>query len=177
MIAPLSKDQVRIRKNFDEIERVKKHLKTKQITVDGVIQSLQPCARVYLSADQDDIGTTTYIVQFDSESYDVGNNFDTTTSSFTAAIAGYYQVNASIYFEGADLGADVQYGLAIRKNANEYSRTIIHSSSATELSVVLSDIVPLAIGNTISLYYLSADSNVDIESGATFTFMSIRLVQ
>ena len=36
MLAPISKENVKIRKNFDEIERIKKHLKTKNITVDNL---------------------------------------------------------------------------------------------------------------------------------------------
>jgi hypothetical protein len=35
LLAPLSQDNVRIKKNFDEVERIKQHLKTKKITVDG----------------------------------------------------------------------------------------------------------------------------------------------
>jgi len=41
-------------------------------------------------------GTTTKVV-FDTESFDTNSNFDTSTSTFTPTVAGYYQVNACVF--------------------------------------------------------------------------------
>jgi len=137
----------------------------------------QPCARAYLSTDQDDIGTASRIVQFKSENYDVANNFDTTTSSFTATIAGYYQVNASVFFEATDMADGESMGIAIRKNNTEYSLATNASNGAIAICQTISDIIPLAVGDTLALYFYSTRSTADIKSGTAYTYMSIRLVQ
>lgn len=138
----------------------------------------QPCCRVYLSGDQDDPGAGSAIVQFDTESYDVASNFDTGTSSFTSTIAGYYQVNATIFYEAADLNDNEYVGVAIRKNSSEYSISLANAAGGTyDVCASISEIIPLAVGDTLSLYHYTSDANVDIESGAAYTTMSIRLVQ
>lgn len=43
------------------------------------------------------IGTTPTKVTFNSETYDVGNNYDAANSRFTAPIAGTYSFNAQVY--------------------------------------------------------------------------------
>lgn len=53
-------------------------------------------------------------VQFDSELYDTGSNYDNATNyRFTAPIAGFYQFNASVYL---NCSANAGYIIALRKN-------------------------------------------------------------
>lgn len=180
LLAPLSRNDVEIKKNFNEIERIKQHLKTKKVTVDGVIQSLQPCARVYLSADQDDLvnGAETKIL-LNTESYDVGSDFDTTHSSFTVPVTGYYQINASIRWEGTELVADKTYVIIIKKNEDTIIYNILHASVQFRLKGFLSDVIYLTIGDEITLWgkQNSGGNLIDINSGESVTFLSIRLVQ
>ena len=53
-------------------------------------------------------------VELDSESYDIGGDFDVGNYRYTAPVTGYYFVSAQIRFE--DVIADKAYDLAIYVN-------------------------------------------------------------
>jgi hypothetical protein len=57
-------------------------------------------------------------VQFNGETFDTDNCFDSTTNyRFTPTTAGYYQINASIYF---DNGSANYTSIFLRKNGSQY---------------------------------------------------------
>lgn len=60
-------------------------------------------------------------VKFQTEEYDSANCYDTTTSRFTPNVAGYYQINAEIRFDGI-MGTADELLVAIYKNGIEYRR-------------------------------------------------------
>lgn len=48
------------------------------------------------------IASSTYVkVQFNTESFDTNNNYDTANYRFTPTVAGYYQINASVQYGGS----------------------------------------------------------------------------
>lgn len=55
----------------------------------------QPVFQVNLSTDNNNVtgAGTTYTIQFDTERYDVGSNFNTGTYTFTAPVTGKYEFN------------------------------------------------------------------------------------
>lgn len=65
---------------------------------------LQPCFRAYVTGTQTNVtgAGETVTVQFNSEEYDVGSNYSTSTYQFTAPVAGRYLFVANVYFEGID---------------------------------------------------------------------------
>ena len=60
-------------------------------------------------------------IKFQVEEYDSANCYDTTTSRFTPSIAGYYQINAEIRFDGI-MGTADELLVAIYKNGVEHRR-------------------------------------------------------
>jgi hypothetical protein len=57
-------------------------------------------------------------ISFPTELFDTASCYNTATSNFTPNVAGYYQVNTSVYFAGVTS----QYGfLIIRKNGVEFA--------------------------------------------------------
>jgi len=76
-----------------------------------------PAFAVGLSADQS-ISSSTYTkCNLDTEVFDTNSNFDSTTNyRFTPTIAGYYQINATMRFEGSGM---VNNTVAIFKNGSQ----------------------------------------------------------
>jgi len=139
-----------------------------------------PLAKAYLSADQDNLvdGTWTKVL-LDTESYDIGSDFDVAGSSFTADTTGYYHISAQVEFENTDLVADKRYSIQARKNAGDIFHAYSHASSVNVLTANGSDIVYLEVNDTVTLWGRSdsGDNAVDINSGDATTFLTIRLVQ
>ena len=77
-------------------------------------------------------------VQFNTELFDTNNNYDNTTNyRFTPTVAGYYQINASVNFDGST--ALTRGLIIIYKNGSPYARgTDIPSAVNT---IVMSSLV------------------------------------
>jgi len=73
----------------------------------GPAASNQPAFHAYLSSNQDDPdGTTNTTLNFDDEMFDIGSNFNTTTKTFTAPIAGKYLFNFRARLSTVDSAAN-----------------------------------------------------------------------
>lgn len=136
------------------------------------------CARAYLGTIQTNLTDNTATkVLLDTESYDVGSNFDTTNKRYVAPVTGYYQVNASIQFSSAI--ADKIYMPYIYVNGVSYATQYATNGSDSNgvFSTNISDLVYVVAGQYIELYakVICGANTVDIAAGATYTFMSIHL--
>lgn len=81
---------------------------------------LQPCFRAYVTGTQTNVtGDGTLVtVQFNSEEYDIGSNYNTGTYTFTAPVDGRYLLMTNVYYEGIDsLKTSIQ--IYIRKNGGQ----------------------------------------------------------
>ncbi len=148
-------------------------------TVDNRID-IRSAARVYLSGFQSNLsnGVETKIL-FDTESFDVGNDFDTTDSSFTVPITGYYQIDANIRWGADDMVADKRYYLVVKKDTDIIMTSIIHSSLNNALSMFASNVFYLTVSDEITLWAvsISGTNTVDVEGTEDYnTFLTIRLL-
>jgi hypothetical protein len=68
----------------------------------GTVMVNGPAFSAYRSGSNQSISTGTWTkVQLNSEQFDTANCFDSTTNyRFTPTVAGYYQINGSLYFNG-----------------------------------------------------------------------------
>ena len=75
-------------------------------------QAVDARVRAYLAADQENIADDTWTkVTLDTENYDTGADFDSTTKyRFTAPVTGYYQINAMIRWVNTDAGTYAYHG-------------------------------------------------------------------
>jgi hypothetical protein len=143
-------------------------------------------ARAYLSADQDGIANNTWtIVNLDTESYDVGSDFNTTTHEFTIPVTGYYLVNACVYWENTDILADKNYGAAIYHDPLGAGSDAAIAQNLNQSSVAgkyitcnISDVYKFTATDTVHLrcWHDDGTGNPDIESGANNTYFSIMLI-
>jgi hypothetical protein len=107
--------------------------------------------RVFLGTIQSDlIDNTATKVLYDTESYDVGNHYDTTNKRFVAPVTGYYDVTVAVSYTSASVIADKRYRALIYVNGALYSTGETQSSvSGLSLSAIAHDIVYVEAGQYI----------------------------
>ena len=134
-------------------------------------------ARAYLSSAQDNIPDATWTkVTLDAETYDPGNNFNTTLNRFIAPVSGYYQVNGSVGW-GA-LVTDKTWLTGIRVNGVGVTYGRAHSSHSGYLTVPASDIIHLNKDDYVELYCYqgSGEATADLLNSSPYTFMAVHLI-
>jgi hypothetical protein len=135
-------------------------------------------ARVYLSADQDNIANATWTkITLDTEDYDLGADFG--SNKFTVPLDGKYLVSGSVFFEGTDLLADKTIAAGIYKNGTIAHQFQDHTSiAAAGKSIQFSMIMDLSASDYLELYcyHGNGNNNVDIESGSAYTSMAIQFL-
>lgn len=120
----------------------------------------------YKSTDQTGLTTGVYNkITFDTEEYDTGSNF--ASSTFTAPRAGKYLVTVAMYANGT-AGVDA---LAVYKNGSQHKRLNSKIVAAAEI-VNGSVVVSCAANDTLEIYYLNQNAR-DILGASTITWLQV----
>jgi len=99
-----------------------------------------PAFRARLSANQSLSNNTLTKIQVDNETFDTLGEYDNATNyRYTPSVAGYYQVNGTIYFNGSGVTRGI---VRIYKNGGEVGRTDF-SNTGNDIIMNYSDIVYL----------------------------------
>jgi hypothetical protein len=133
--------------------------------------------RAYRNAAQN-IEVGTEIIVFDTENFDLGSDFDTSTGQFTAPYTGYYQVNAACQLPNVNAGGD-QLLIHIYVNGSIYSTggNNYVVAAGDDPRVTVSDLVPATAGQTIEIRIQNASSSTEsIGTGSSNTYMSVYFV-
>ncbi|MBN1801572.1 MAG: hypothetical protein JW891_08715 [Candidatus Lokiarchaeota archaeon] len=119
-------------------------------------------ARAYVLADISNLDEVSmHRVDFSSESYDPGNNFDLTEDSYRAPISGYYLIIGSIAFGGGIQDQDT-FSAILSVNNSIAKVEYAHASIDDEwISVTVSDVVWLDAGILVRLvaFFDSSDNS------------------
>ncbi len=96
------------------------------------------------------------IMEFDNETIDTKNEFDTSTYTFTAQSTGYYRV--SVQVSSNDYNGATTHGLAIYKGVNLVAQDVrrhtdFGSSSEDNINRSLTDIIQLNTGEQITIRF------------------------
>ena len=120
-----------------------------------------PECRVYLSTNQLNLTKSTWtLVLYDTESYDIGSNFNTTTHKFIVPIPGKYQIIDVLCWYGASVVATKNYTTQYRIGASAQQTHTAHSSLVANVVNSLLDVAILAIADEITIWAVN-DSGVD----------------
>ena len=90
-------------------------------------------------------------VTYTSETFDTHAAYDTSTSTFTAPMSGYYWMHATLRM--ATVGSDMRYDMTFRKNgsASVYSGGL-NQQTTNDASTMATVIMDLDKGDTVEVY-------------------------
>lgn len=151
-------------------------LRTEQLdSIDSESLECTVACRAYLSSSQSITNDSWTKVNFDTESFDLGSDYDTSNYRFTAPVSGYYQV--SIAYEWDNTEVTGLYG-AIYVNGSEYASIQVRQPTVNkDIGTHISTLVYCASGQYIEGYAYNAGTVAkNIVSSNTRTFMTIHLV-
>jgi hypothetical protein len=100
------------------------------ITTASTFAGTGPAFSAYMSATQSITSTVYTKVQFNTEDFDTASCYDTSTYRFTPNVAGYYQINYSMYGTGTSL---TQTNMAIYKNGSFVKGSVFFVPSGTQI--------------------------------------------
>jgi len=134
----------------------------------------KPIARVTMSTPQT-LTTTATIVNFDTETFDVGGHFDTATYQYIPP-AGYYRVTATGSFtahEGGD-GGNVQTVQIFKNGSPHHTTESFMYLPGSRGAVSISDIVPVDGDDALDLRVKKSTAGPIVKlSGCAITFEKI----
>jgi len=156
------------------------------VTVDGclikdgnvakaTILSTTAKAAAYVSASQTISSNTWTKVNFDTEHYDPGNNFDTTNKRFTAPVAGYYLITSLIGYSSVQ--DQKRYISAIYQNGSRIKTFYTVASGTTNAYCSLSAIVYLDANDYVEIWtYHDATASQSLDGQSLFSDFSVHLL-
>jgi len=106
------------------------------------------------------LGSMQEIIPFDSEEFDLNDEYDTTTHVFTAQQDGIYDVSVQIN-SGGGLAVATNYGVSILKNGTVVARENFANINVSVLSLINLDVTPPV---------RSAKTIVQLNAGDTIRF-------
>lgn len=144
----------------------------------NIIQHYKPYARAYLNLLQENIANNTWTkVLLDTESIDLGSNFDVGNNKFVTPITGIYRISGQVKYNFADMVADKAYGAAIYVNGASASEGDLHSArTAVALSVPVHHLNKINETIDIELYAKQISGGALIDINTVNTFLEIELV-
>ena len=119
---------------------------------------------------------TNVVLQFNTELFDVGSCYDTSTYRFTPNVAGKYFINSIIRLNGG--GNSVLYDLYIFKNTNVVRASRDETTPADPFSMQVSAIVE-ANGSSdyFEMQFYQASSSVQLSSTTNSAFEAFRIIE
>lgn len=144
---------------------------------DEVVLRTQSKARASLGTNQSLTANVQTTLQLDTEQFDVGSDFNTSTYTFTAPIAGYYLTLGGSRWSVAADGDGLDLFIVVSgSGAVGGSRHNLRTSGANPQHVNTSTIVKLPAAGTIILQGRNVSNNDTVEAGTDFTFLAVHLL-
>jgi len=131
-----------------------------------------PAFRAYMGSTQTISTASGTKLNFNTESYDTGSNYDTSNYRFTPTTAGKYLVTTSVRLSGAVTITNVQ--LYIYKNGSVYNRSTQGFNGDSGPMITNTDTVEMnGSSDYIEMYfYHNQGSNLDISGSAQNTYFN-----
>jgi len=130
--------------------------KTERMRIDSagrVTMPYQPAFSVTSSSSDVTISSGSHTAIFNSEKFDIGGNFNTSSYRFTAPVAGRYCFSVAIQVDSGASGAHPHaMGVFFRKNGSIYTeRYQGREGSTTYMSVTNTDIIDLSVNDYVDV--------------------------
>jgi hypothetical protein len=114
------------------------------------------------------------VVTFDTELFDTGSNYSTSTGKFTAPIAGFYFFSASVGFTTTDQ----RLYASLAKNGTEVLRGVDFNATVTNAGgqSIACGLLQLATGDYIQVMAYCAATNSTVQTGSALIYFQGFLV-
>ena len=123
--------------------------------------------RVTMSADQAITNNATNIIAFDTETFDTGNEYNTTTRRWVASGNGYAMVTVGLGY--LTVPTATYYFVNIDKNGAQYYRYSPGASVGYQLSQNITALIPVSTGDYLNVDVYTGENNTIKASGNTGT--------
>ena len=131
---------------------------------------------VTLSTDWSLASESTTTIPFDSENYDIGSDFNTSTYKFVAPVAGYYLVTLNVRATGLLDGKRLAAGIKVGSNTVLFGQNAGSGTGNSVLvSVNLSKVLSLSVSDEVTATAFQ-DTGSAMDISAASTSMSIHLL-
>jgi hypothetical protein len=141
-------------------------------TVD--LSSLNPTkavARITLSANQTESGLGITKVNFDTEDFDIGNNFNLITDEFEAPVNGIYRVHAQISMSSST--STGTFDVRIRVDGSQARRTAFDHTGNGVVIRQTTSLLELTAGQVIDIAFLRPSTGATIVANNTLSYFEI----
>jgi len=140
-----------------------------------------PAFSAYLSATQSNVtGSSSYTIPFNTELYDIGSNFNTSTGIFTAPVDGKYMLSTSVNYK-IDVTGGTQVANRIFTSNRNYDSFFLPSSNrsvgyygvSSQVDIIMTIIADMDASDTAYILFTS-DGGSDVDdiiggsAGASF---------
>ncbi len=131
-----------------------------------------PAFRAYMGASQTISTASATKLNFNTESYDTGSNYDTSNYRFTPTTAGKYLITASIRLSGSVTATNCQ--LYLYKNGSVYNRSTQGFNGDSSPMLTNTDTVEMnGSSDYIEIYfYHNVGSNLDVSGSVQNTYFN-----
>ena len=136
-----------------------------------VTQPLQPSFRV-LSADMTNLQISQYHnIQYNSELFDIGSNFDTSTYTFTAPVTGKYDFSVQILLDNVDTAAGY-YGVRLEASNHaywDYLHSVKYSEDPAYFPISFTRVMDMDENDTayVRIYQYQGSAQTDVNGGSS----------
>jgi len=127
--------------------------------------------RAYANANEGILAGTFEDVPFNTEVFDTGNNFNTTTFTYTCPSAGKYMVIVAVLIDVTAAGD--QLLLQIQKNGAVTAQGEVVAATTTREQISVSDLVNCAQNDTLKAQIRNSNNNDTILLGSDATYIII----
>ena len=142
------------------------------LTTDGEVQTpLQPSFRV-LSAAMTNLQISQYHnIQFNSELFDIGSNFNSSTYTFTAPATGKYVFSVQILLTNVDTAAGY-YGVRLEASNHaywDYLHSVKYSEDPAYFPISFTRVMDMDENDTayVRIYQYQGSAQTDVDDGST----------
>lgn len=132
--------------------------------------------RAHLSAtyNQAATGSGWVNIDYDTEDFDTGNDYDNTTNVFTAPTAGYYRINAS--FHTTAQSNTNYYGIAVYVSGTLEAESTYNHHNVGDVMRQVDTMVFLAASATVEVRIRAESNAVDIDGFSGKTYLEIQQI-
>lgn len=147
---------------------------TTAATIDSTGRLLTPARPRFLvnrSADSSQTATSWNTVPFDTELFDVGDNYNLSTNEWTCPLTGFYQFNYGVRIEGGDAASFHLGALWVDGSGSGTIHDIsyyISSSTEHHSTIQKSFAVNVSAGTVLQLKYIVGDSSHTVKMRSSF---------